>query len=169
MPACDSLVLRGDCSRATAISVGAEPGGVPDDAVSMGGGPEALIECSRTRSTVAAGASCRSSSVDGYDPATRIAVPLRFRETERRRAGRGRARVRFPWSRGDPERGRSGARAGGSALSGRSPAPSARPITALALIREAACGGRGRSAARVACQIEPMQCLCLVPNRRGQP
>ena len=43
LPGSDSLLLCGDGSRATAMSVGVEPGGVPDGTMSAGGGPEALI------------------------------------------------------------------------------------------------------------------------------
>jgi hypothetical protein len=43
LPGSDSLLLRGGGARATAVSVGVEPGGVPDNVVSVGGGPQAFI------------------------------------------------------------------------------------------------------------------------------
>ncbi|HEY1480189.1 MAG TPA: hypothetical protein VGF46_09175 [Gaiellales bacterium] len=46
-PGSDSLMLAGDGRRATAISVGVEPEGVPDDVISLGGGPARFLDLLR--------------------------------------------------------------------------------------------------------------------------
>jgi len=43
LPGSDSLLLAGDGRRATAVSVGVEPGGVPEGVVWLGGGPDAFM------------------------------------------------------------------------------------------------------------------------------
>jgi len=42
LPGSDSHLLVGDARRATAVSVGIEPGGLPANVVSLGGGPDAF-------------------------------------------------------------------------------------------------------------------------------
>jgi hypothetical protein len=39
----DSLLLAGDGQRATSVSVGVEPGGIPEGVVRIGGGPDAFV------------------------------------------------------------------------------------------------------------------------------
>lgn len=44
LPGSDSLMLVEEARRATAVSLGAEPGGVPPGVVGLGGGPEAFLD-----------------------------------------------------------------------------------------------------------------------------
>jgi trehalose/maltose hydrolase-like predicted phosphorylase len=76
LPGSDSLMLVPEADGATAVSVGAEPGGVPDAVVALGGGPETFLHILRDqlerRADAEVPALDRDPSwtiaVDGIDP-----------------------------------------------------------------------------------------------------